>query len=170
MRTIYASINKAFAWFKPFQFILDWYHLDKRCNEYFSMALKGRHIRNSALEQLMPFLWHGCVSDAIIYLQNLDPALVKDQDYWDKLITYFGRNRSTIPCYSVRKVLGLPNSSNPGEKTNDLIVSHRQKRNGMSWSLSGSVALATLSALVRNAEYKQWFRSGDLTFRFSPVA
>ena len=169
-RTIYSSVHKAFAWFKPFQFILDWYHLDKRCKEYLSMALKGRHIRNSVLEELMPYLWHGCVGDAITFLQNLDPSLVKNQEYLDKLITYFRRNRSAIPCYSVRKALNLPNSSNTGEKANDLIVSHRQKRNGMSWSLSGSVALATLSALVRNAEYKQWFRSADLCFRFSSAS
>lgn len=169
-RTIYSSINKAFAWFKPFQFILDWYHLDKRCKEYLSMALKGRHIRNSVLDELMPYLWHGCVGDAITFLQNLDPALVKNQEYLDKLITYFRRNRSAIPCYSVRKALELPNSSNSGEKANDLIVSHRQKRNGMSWSLSGSVALATLSALVRNREYKLWFCTGEISFRFSPVA
>ena len=169
-RTIYSSINKAFAWFKPFQFILDWYHLDKRCKEYLSMALKGRHIRNSILEELMPFLWHGCVDDAIAFLQDIDPAYVKNQEYLDKLIGYFRRNLPYIPCYSVRKLLNLRNSSNPGEKVNDLIVSHRQKRNGMSWSVTGSVALATLSALVRNGEAEQWFHQGTLNFRFSPAA
>jgi len=35
-------------------------------------------------------------------------------------------------------------------KANDLIVSGRQKDNGMSWSKTGSVTLASLTALKRN--------------------
>jgi hypothetical protein len=65
--------------------------------------------------------------------------------------------------------LGLRNSSNRGEKANDLIVSDRQKHNGMSWSKSGSVALATVSALVTNREYKRWFQTGTLSFCFNPA-
>jgi hypothetical protein len=165
-RTLYSSIGKAFAWFKPFQFILDWYHLDKRCKEYLSMALKGRTIRNQFLEELMPLLWHGCLDDALSKLQKINPAHIKNQEYLDKLSDYFERNRPYIPCYSVRKQLNLANSSSLGEKANDLIVSQRQKHNGMSWSVSGSVALATLAALVRNGEADTWFHSGSLAFRF----
>jgi hypothetical protein len=39
-----------------------------------------------------------------------------------------------IPVYAVRRQLGLRNSSNRGEKANDLLVAARQKHNGMSWS------------------------------------
>jgi len=46
--------------------------------------------------------------------------------------------------------LGLRNSSNRGEKVNDLVVSERQKHNGMSWSPEGSVALAAAITLARN--------------------
>ena len=145
-KTIYSSTQRAFAWFSPVQFILDWYHLEKRCKEYLSMALKGREIRNDFLQQLLPFLWHGCLDDAISLLKNIDPALVKNQDYVDRLVEYFKRNRPYIPCYSVRKILNLPNSSQAGEKLNDLLVSHRQKRNGMSWSISGSVAYLSLAS------------------------
>ena len=134
------------------------------------MALKGREIRNDFLQQLLPFLWHGCLDDAISLLKNIDPALVKNQDYVHRLVDYFKRNRPYIPCYSVRKILNLPNSSQAGEKLNDLLVSHRQKCNGMSWSISGSVALATLSALVRNGEASQWFQHGSLDFHFAPAA
>jgi hypothetical protein len=63
--------------------------------------------------------------------------------------------------------LGLPNSSNRGEKANDLVVSARQKHNGMSWSKPGSLALAAVTALVRNGEYKRWFQTGTLSFAFS---
>ena len=72
-----------------------------------------------------------------------------------------------IPAYAVRRELGLRNSSNRGEKSNDLIVSERQKHNGMSWSNSGSVALASVTALKKNKEYKTWFQEGELEFELA---
>ena len=131
------------------------------------MALKGRVIRNALLEQLLPCLWHGCVDRAIAVLQAVEPSQIKNQAELETLIDYLQRNRPYLPCYSVRKQLGLRNSSNLGEKANDLIVSDRQKHNGMSWSKSGSAALAAVSALARNQEYKRWFQTGTLSFSFS---
>ena len=166
-KTLYTAIRYAFSWFPPVQIILDWYHLEKRCKEQLSMALKGRAIRNTLLEQLLPCLWHGCVDRAIAVLQTVAPTQIKNQAELDTLIGYLQRNRPYLPCYSVRKQLGLRNSSNLGEKANDLIVSDRQKHNGMSWSKSGSAALAAVSALARNQEYKRWFQTGTLSFSFS---
>ena len=168
-RTLYTAIWRAFAWLQPVQVILDWYHLEKRCKEQLSLALKGRVIRNALLEQLRPSLWHGCVDRAIASLQAVEPDEVKNQEALDTLIGYLERNRPYLPCYAVRKRLGLRNSSNRGEKANDLVVSDRQKHNGMSWSKLGSVALAAVTALVRNREYKRWFQSGTLSFSFSPT-
>lgn len=166
-KTLYTAIQSAFGWFPPVQIILDWYHLEKRCKEQLSMALKGRVIRNALLEQLLPCLWHGCVDRAIAVLQAVEPTQIKNQAELETLIDYLQRNRPYLPCYSVRKQLGLRNSSNLGEKANDLIVSDRQKHNGMSWSKSGSAALAAVSALARNQEYKRWFQTGTLSFSFS---
>jgi hypothetical protein len=168
-RTLYTSILRAFAWLQAVQIILDWYHLEKRCKEQLSLALKGRVIRNALLEQLCPFLWHGCIDRAIALLQTVEPDKIKNQDALDTLIAYLKRNRPYLPCYAVRKQLGLRNSSNQGEKANDLIVSDRQKHNGMSWSKPGSVALAAITALVRNQEYKRWFQTGTLSFSFGPT-
>jgi hypothetical protein len=168
-RSLYTSILCAFVWFRPVQIILDWYHLEKRCKEQLSLALKGRVIRNALLEQLRPFLWHGCVDRAIALLQAVEPSKIKNQEALNTLIGYLERNRPYLPCYAVRKRFGLCNSSNRGEKANDLVVSARQKHNGMSWSKSGSVALAALTALVRNREYKRWFQTGTLSFSFSPA-
>lgn len=47
---------------------------------------------------------------------------------------------------------------------NDLVVSERQKHNGMSWSVSGSVALASLAALARNNESALWFEEGNVEY------
>jgi hypothetical protein len=166
-RTLYTAILRVFAWFKAIQLILDWYHLEKRCKEQLSLALKGRVIRNAVLEQLLPCLWHGCVDRAIALLQTIEPAKIKNQEALAKLIGYLERNRPYLPCYAVRKRLGLRNSSNRGEKANDLVVSDRQKHNGMSWSRCGSVALAAVTALVRNQEYTRWFQTRTLSFSFS---
>ncbi|MBF0551343.1 MAG: hypothetical protein HQK60_12505 [Deltaproteobacteria bacterium] len=63
--------------------------------------------------------------------------------------------------------MGLRNSSNIGEKANDLIVADRQKHNGMSWSDGGSLALAALTALKRNKEMMLWFEKGEVEFKFA---
>ena len=100
------------------------------------------------------------------YLENLDIMLIKDQSHILKLIEYLKRNQSYIPCYSVRKKLGLRISSNVGEKMNDLIISERQKNNGMSWSKDGSICLAGLTALIKNNESERWFADNQVVHFF----
>lgn len=118
-----------------------------------SLGMRGRVIRNEVLNELLPLLWYGLVDHAIAFVNTLERSQIKDPEAITRLIGYFERNRAHIPCYAVRKELGLRNSSNIGEKMNDLVVSDRQKHNGMSWSVSGSVSLASLTALARNNEH-----------------
>ena len=92
---------------------------------------------------------------------------MKDAEQIEKLIGYFSRNLSFIPCYALRQKLGLRVSSNPVEKANDLLVSNRQKHNGMSWSADGSSSLAILTSLRRNDEHMQWLRHHDIRFQFA---
>jgi hypothetical protein len=54
------AIQNVFG-FLPFKLILDWYHLDKKCQQRLSMALKGMQIRNKVLEELLAWLWIGKV-------------------------------------------------------------------------------------------------------------
>lgn len=166
-RSLNNSILALFAWFGPVQLILDWYHLEEKCKQLLSMALSGRDIRNQLLDQLLPLLWLGCVDRAMALLQTLETGSIKNQARLDDLRGYLKRQQPYIPCYAVRQSLGLRNSSNRGEKANDLLVSTRQKHNGMSWSPTGSVALAALTALVRNNEYQQWFQSQTIRFSFA---
>jgi hypothetical protein len=37
----------------------------------------------------------------------------------------------------------------------------------MSWSQSGSIALASVTALKQNQEYKKWFQEGQLEFKLA---
>ena len=166
-RSLQDLLVRVFAWQGTLQIILDWYHLVKKCKESLSSALNNRHVRNAVLKEVMPKLWYGNTDAAIAYLRTIDPKHIKSADAIERLVGYLERNRSNIPCYAVRKKLGLRNSSNRGEKANDLVVSARQKHNGMSWSKEGSVALATLAALVSNDNHGQWFEKRTVNFRLA---
>ena len=131
------------------------------------MTLKGKEIRNAVLENLLPLLWHGLVDESINYLKSLPESQIKNEKERDHLIGYLAKNRPMIPAYAIRRELGLRNSSNRGEKANDLLVADRQKHNGMSWSKAGSVALASVTALKKNKEYKTWFQEGKLEFKLA---
>ena len=142
------------------------------------MALKGSTIRNEFLGELLPCIEFavansrfGNIDGAIDLLRNIDQKKVRNPVEIDKLIGYFERCRAYIPCYALRKQLGLRNSSNLGEKSNDLIVSSRQKNNGMSWSDDGSHAFASVSAASRNGELDNWIHNNSLSFQLStPIA
>lgn len=166
-RILNETILKCFNWFSNIGIILDWFHLVKKCKEQLSMAMKGRVVRNEVLEQLLPLLWHGLTDKAIALIEETDCRQIKNQAVLEKLVGYLHRNKPYIPCYAIRKQLGLRNSSNIGEKMNDLIVSDRQKHNGMSWSKPGSVALASVTALKRNKETKRWFEKRELEFKMA---
>jgi len=167
-RSLHAAVQLVLAATGRLTVILDWYHLDKKCREELSRALTGRVIRNQVLKEVTHWLWYGLVDDAIERLRQIEPSQIKQAAVLTALIASLERNRSIIPCYALRKELGLRNSSNVGEKYNDLIVSDRQKHNGMSWSADGSGALAALTTLIVNDEHEQWFKAGEI--RFAPAA
>lgn len=161
------TIRNCFKWYPHWGIILDWYHLVKKCKELLSLALRGRLIRNEILAGLMPLLWHGLTDRAIELLKQIEPEKIKNDEKLAKLVAYLERNNEMIPCYALRKNLGLCNSSAIGEKMNDLIVSARQKHNGMSWSKNGSLALATLTAAKLNGESQVWLEKKDLPFKLA---
>jgi hypothetical protein len=168
-RIIHSAVFKMLH-FANVKIILDWYHLQKKCKEQLSMALKGSKIRNEFLEDLMPCLWFGNVNRAIQLLQNIEPRKIKDQEHIRILIDYFIRVNDYIPCYALRKELGLRNSSNLGEKANDIVVSNRQKHNGMSWSNNGSTSFATVASASYNLEIEQWIHQRDVSFELRSAA
>ena len=151
------SIQALFNW-RIYKIILDWHHLEKKCGERLSLIMKGIKLRNETFKELAKFLWYGEVDAAITYLRSIPEDKIKydGSKHIDKLIAYFERNRDNIPCYALRKELGLRNSSNRVEKSNDLVVAVRQKNKGMSWSKSGSTALANITAMRLNGESNAW--------------
>jgi len=167
-KALHANLATVFARWQGVQVILDWHHLRQKCSQALSLALNGKDRRNRVLAQLTALLWDGRTAAAHDFLAQLNPAWVKNPDQLEKLRASLIRNTPYIPCYSVRKALGLRNSSNLGEKYNDLVVSQRQKHNGMSWSAHGSQALAALATLKLNQQVQSWFKTGQIQFKLTP--
>ncbi len=163
-----SGIQKLFGWIN-YKIVLDWYHLKKKCEQRLSLSIRGTINRNMVLDEVLTYLWIGKVDAAVGYLRTLNIEIVKDADHIEKLIAYFDRNWSYIPCYALRKCLRLRNSSNRGEKSNHLVVSDRQKKNGMSWSKDGSVALATVTTIHLNNEKDNWIKNRSIEFKFPEV-
>lgn len=166
-RSLHSAILTMFKWLPQVRIILDWYHLKKKCEYELSLVLKGSKIRNAVLEQLLPILWLGKVDVAIDYVRTINPRNLKTDQSVERLVGYFERNRDYIPCYALRRKLRLRNSSNKGEKANDLCVASRQKHNGMSWSKQGSVALTTVTTMHINHELKHWKSKDKLEFKLA---
>ena len=163
-QNIRRGIDDYFA-FCPHKHMLDWYHLEKRMTELLSMALKGsKDKRHEIRKHLAGILWAGNVSDAIDYLYSLDKANIKNAPKLNEAVDYLKRKKPYICCYALRDILGYRNSSNPAEKANDLVVATRQKHNGMSWSFSGSHALAVIEAISLNGERDGWLRNHSIRF------
>lgn len=162
-RNLRNSIETLFA-FRPYTIILDWYHLEKKCREYLSSALRGKAIRDQILEKVLSYLWVGNTEMATVFLLGLGEDKVRNRDWLENLVKYLDRNYSYIPCYALRKELGLKNSSNLVEKANDMVVAQRQKHNGMSWSRKGSAALSHIRAVYLNGEQEAWNQTKSLRF------
>lgn len=117
-RDLRSAISGMFN-FLPFKIILDWFHLEKKCKELLSMAINGKKVKNQLLTELLAWLWLGKVQKAIQILQDVSQEKMKNTKELNNLINYLDRNRSYIPCYTLRKKLGLRISSNPVEKANE---------------------------------------------------
>ena len=151
--------------FLDMKVILDWYHLRKKMEETLSTVCNNTRYRNGMLQKTMPLLWRGDIDGAVAALLSMDMGMVKDKGRLDYLVGYLGRVRANVPNYMLRDALGLRNSSNRGEKANDLVVAERQKHNGMSWSDAGSTALAAVSAVQQNDELDNWVSHGTLSLQ-----
>ena len=130
------------------------------------MAINGKQVKNQLLTELLAWLWLGKVERAVQLLREVSEETIKKRKELENLITYFERNRSCLPCSALRKKLGLRLSSNQVEKANDVVVSNRQKHNGMSWSADGSTSLPTLTTVRRNSEDRKWLLNNAISFQF----
>ena len=160
-------IGKFFG-FRQYTIILDWLHLEKKCNEFLSMGTKGSKDEKQRIkEELASILWTGRYQNAIKYLDSLKNSHIKNPMKMEELKGYIRRKSPNMTCYALRHELGLRISSNRVEKANDLVVATRQKHNGMSWSRKGSGALAIITATMINGEMEGWMTERKISYRMA---
>ena len=171
-RSIKNWVNSIFGFAKP-KIIVDWKHIQKKCNEYFSMALNGgkanKEKRGEIKREFYGRLWVGNYNEAIEYIKQLEcgkGGIVKNKAKINEMAGYLERKSYGITCFALRRHLKLRMSSNKCEKLNDCDYSQRQKHNGMSWSHAGSHDLATMTATFINEDEDHWFKEKRLTFTF----
>lgn len=168
-RSMKKAILHQFGW-RNIRFIMDWYHVVKKCRGQLSMALKHKEYSKEVLMELKRRIWYGLHDEAIQLLEDIADDKIKNEVRLYALIEYLNRHRASLPNYALRKQLGLPNSSNPAENANNQLVSKRQKHNGMSWTDKGSQGLAKLISLDLNKERHLWLTSSKFAFRFRKKA
>ena len=160
-------IGKYFG-FRQHTVILDWLHLQKKCNEFLSMAIKGTKAEKGDIKrELASILWTGNVDRAMAFISSIKNCNIKNAQSLDGLKEYIVRKGPCLTCYAIRHELGLRVSSNRVEKANDMVVASRQKHNGMSWSTKGSGALAIITAARINGELQHWIETGDIKFKMA---
>lgn len=163
-RSLYTTIIEKLTWKSNYSFILDWYHLKKKCETQLSLAMNNTKERNKILGKLLYYSWYGCIEKVYEIIDEIPNNYIKNQDALRILKGYYERNYDYIPNYALRKKLNLRNSSNKAEKENDLLIANRQKKNGMSWSKTGSNSLGVLTATKKNNETKNWIENGEIKF------
>ena len=161
------NIEKHFG-FRQYTIILDWLHLEKKCNEFLSMGIKGPKDEKLRIKkELASILWTGRHQNAICYLESLKKSQVRNAVKIEELKDYIRRKSPNLTCYALRHELNLRISSNRVEKANDLVVAARQKHNGMSWSKNGSGALAVITATMINGELDRWMTKHRIDYRMA---
>ena len=161
------NIEKYFG-FRQYTIILDWLHLEKKCNEFLSMGTRGSKDEKQRIKkELASILWTGRYQNAINYLESLKKSQVRNSVKIEELKDYIRRKSPNLTCYALRHELNLRVSSNRVEKANDLVVAARQKHNGMSWSRNGSGALAVITATMINGEMEGWMTKHRICYRMA---
>jgi hypothetical protein len=122
--------------------ILDWYHLQLKVKNLMSMIATNKEDKELFISDLKSLLWTGNAAEAIIYIDNI--SRVKNEIKRKELRDYLEKHQDEIINYGLRKEAGKTIGSGRGEKQNDLVVAHRQKKKGMAWSRKGSSALAII--------------------------
>ena len=134
--------------------ILDWYHLAKRVYENLSMIAFSTGEREGLQERLLGLLWQGHVSDAVAFVAGISP---RNKKAHADLLGYLQKHAEEIIDYGRRQKTGKPIGSGRMEKAVDQVVGMRQKKKGMSWSATGSHALALLKIAELNGHWKPLF-------------
>ena len=136
--------------------ILDWYHLCKKVRNLMSMIALNKEEKSNHVKFLLSQLWHGQTDIALNYLKH--QVVARNNKVLSELIGYLEKHHSEIINYELRRKVGKSIGSGRIEKGVDLVVGHRQKKKGLSWSINGSKALSLLKiAELNHCWTSLWF-------------
>lgn len=167
-QNITATVNEYLGFCNPV-IVLDWYHLAKKVDSFVSLTFDGLIEEKRLIRKhIKSLLWVGNVAGAMDYISSFDPEKIKSKEHHEGFLKYLENKEPLIPCYALRKLQGLKNSSNSVEGANNQIVSSRQKHRGMAWSWDGSGALAELKAAELNGGLPLWLAERRLPHEFVP--
>jgi hypothetical protein len=131
------------------EFVLDWFHLAKRCRELTSMIGKDRTSRRALYQEVRKRLWKGEAGDALQYLEEYR-AQAQNEARLDELKAYLASREESLVNYRERRKQRCYIGSGGVEKGNDLMVARRMKRKGMHWSAEMADSVAALKTLWLN--------------------
>jgi len=134
-----------------FVLILDWYHLCKKVRNLMSMIAINKEQKSIHVRFLLSQLWFGQTNIALNYLKL--NVVAKNSLVLKELIGYLAKHQSEIIDYDRRRRVGKCIGSGRMEKGVDLVVGHRQKKKGLSWSSDGSKALSLLRIAELNGHW-----------------
>lgn len=141
---------------KQVRVILDWYHLARKVRKLLGSIARNKAEKSEHLKFLFSHLWQGKAVAAIEYLQH--QVKTKNHESLKELMTYLSKHQSEIINYQCRQQAEKPIGSGRVGKAVDLVVGHRQKKKGMSWTAKGSQALAVLKVAELNGQWREVFR------------
>jgi hypothetical protein len=81
--------------FISFKIILSWFHLEKKCKDLLSMAIKGKEVKNQTLTEVLAWLWLGKVERAIKVLSDL-----KIERFFGRVFLFFHLQRPPLSGWS----------------------------------------------------------------------
>ena len=143
---------------------LDPLHIQKKIEERISLGYRGKKEEKQKIRShLFSIIWAGNVDDFIETVRNMPKEKVRNEGQLNSLAEYVEKRRDYIPCYALRAIYGLKNSSNEAELTNRLLVTERGKNSVMSWSDDGSLALAAIAACKRAGQLKSYCGKRTIT-------
>ena len=122
---------------------LDWFHIQQKIAQFMSQIALNKADKKEYFALINSYLWAGKAISTVLVLKFMP---VKNTLKRNELIGYLEKNAEYIIDYDRRKKANKIIGSGRTEKSNDCIVSKRQKRKGLSWSPKGSRNLDVLTA------------------------
>lgn len=133
--------------------ILDWWHLKEKVQRCLSAVVEDETERERVGEIVRGRLWWGHWRGALRALSEHLPARIHRRKQTQELCAYIRNQRKGIIAYGVWHKTGRRVSTSIVEKTGDLVIVRRMKKQGMSWTRPGADNVTALRICLLNGDW-----------------